>query len=259
MFIEHENLELNSENVEETTEEIKEQIEEVETSAPKTYTQDELDEIVGKRIARNTAKIRKEYERKYGDLESVLRAGTGKDNVEDMTSTFKDFYQSKGIKMPTTPNYSDRDIEVLANAEAEEIIKAGFEEVVEETDRLAAIGVKNMKPREKAVFKALAEYRQNTERQNELTKIGVTADVYESKDFRDFASKFSSSTPVTEIYSIYNKMQPKKELQTMGSMKSGRDTKVKDYYTPEEIERLTEADLDNEEVWNAVRRSMTGR
>lgn len=259
MFLEHEDLALDAENVDVTTEETTEQVEQIETPAPKTYTQEELNDIVGKRIARNTAKIRKEYERKYGDLESVLRAGTGKENVEEMTSTFKEFYQSKGIQMPSTPSYSSKDIEVLANAEADEIIRSGFEEVIEEVDRLAAIGTKNMNAREKALFRNLAEYRQNTEKQQELSKIGVTADVYESKDFREFASKFSSSTPVTEIYSIYNKMQPKKEVHTMGSMKSGKDTKTKDYYTPEEIARLTEADLDNEEVWNAVRRSMTGK
>ena len=45
----------------------------------------------------------------------------------------------------------------------------------------------------------------------------------------------------------------------MGSMRNGVEPKVKDFYTPEEIERLTEADLDNEDVWNAVRRSMTGQ
>ena len=45
----------------------------------------------------------------------------------------------------------------------------------------------------------------------------------------------------------------------MGSMKQSQGNVVKDYYTPEEIERLTEEDLDNPKVWEAVRRSMTGR
>ena len=260
MFNEHENLELlDSENVETTTEEIDQQVEKVETPAPKTYTQEELNEIVGKRVARNSAKIRKEYERKYGDLESVLRAGTGKENVEEMTNTFRDFYQGKGIQMPTKPTYSARDLEVLANAEADEIIKAGFEEVVEEVDRLAALGTNNMNQREKAVFKALAEYRQNTEKQNELAKIGVTADVYNSKDFKEFASKFSSSTPVTEIYSIYNKMQPRKEVHTIGSMKNNTSTEgaVKDFYTRDEALKFTKKDFDkNPALFKAVEKSM---
>lgn len=247
-----------AENVEGTTEQIPDQA--AQTAQPvKTYTEEEVNEIVGKRLARNTAKIRKEYDKKYGELESVLRAGTGKEDVTEMTSTFRDFYTKKGIQIPTEPVYSDRDNEVLARAEADDIIKSGFEEVVEETDRLANLGFENMNPRERAVFKALAEYRQNAERETELSKLGVTKDVYDSKEFKDFAAKFGPGTSITEIYEIFNKMQPRKEYQTMGSMRGGQESKVKDYYTPDEIARLTEADLDNEEVWNAVRRSMTGK
>ena len=176
-----------------------------------------------------------------------------------MTSTFRDFYEKKGVQMPTQPSYTDREVEVLARAEADEIIGCGFDEVVEETDRLANLGVANMTAKEKVLFRQLAEYRQNTEKGQELAKIGVTEDVYNSKEFRDFASKFNSNTPVTEIYELYHKMQPRKPVQTMGSMRNGVEPKVKDFYTQEEIERLTEEDLDNEDVWNAVRRSMTGQ
>ena len=76
---ENENLVLDdTENVETVTTE--ENTGEVQVPV-KTYTQEEVDDIVGKRLARNTAKIRKEYSKKYGDLENVLKAGTGKDNV----------------------------------------------------------------------------------------------------------------------------------------------------------------------------------
>ena len=93
---ENENLELNnSENVETVTTEQSTGVQEqpIEQSTEKTYTQAEVDEIVGKRLARNTAKIHKEYDRKYGQLENVLRAGTGKSNVEEITDTFREFYQ----------------------------------------------------------------------------------------------------------------------------------------------------------------------
>ena len=260
MFIEHEDPAIDAEKVEETTEQTTEQVEQIETPAPKTFTQEEVDEIVGKRIARNTAKIRREYDQKYGRLESVLKAGTGKEDVTEMTNTFEEFYKSKGIEMPQEPTYSDRDLAILARAEAEDIIKSGFDEVVEEVERLAGKGVQNMTAREKALFKNLAEYRQNNEQIAELSKIGVTEDVYNSKDFKDFADKFKGSgTSVTEIYEIYAKTKPRKSVQTMGSMRGGQESKVKDFYTPEEIARLTEADLDNDEVWEAVRRSMTGK
>lgn len=246
-----------TENVETTpTEEIVG--EQVETPVEKTYTQAELDDIVGKRLARKEAKLRKEYDRKYGNLTDVLKAGTGKESVEEMTDTFAKFYESKGIKIRKEPTYTDKDIEVLANAEANEVIRMGYEEVVEETDRLANLGVENMTAREKALFKVLAEHRQNTERQNELSKIGVTDEVYNSKEFQDFAKQFNSSTPIADIFNIYNKMQPKKDIKPMGSMKNTTTKEVKDFYSAEEISRMSEDDLRNPDVWNAVRRSMTG-
>jgi hypothetical protein len=231
-------------------------VEQVE--APKTYTQEEVDAIVGKRLARQEAKIRKENDRKYGRLEEVLRAGTGKESVEEMTDTFTKFYEGKGIKINKKPEYSERDIEMLAKADADEFISAGFEDVVEEVDRLADIGVENMTAREKAAFKRLAEYRQSAERGRELSQRGVTEDVYNSKEFNDFAAKFTRNTPITEIYDLYAKTQPKKEIKPMGSMKQGPAPGPKDYYSPEEIAKLSEDDLRDPTVWAAVRRSMTG-
>ena len=255
-MLENENLVPNgAENVETTTEET---VEQIETPA-KTYTEEEVDQIVGKKIARNTAKIRREYEKKYGELESVLKAGTGKEDVAEMTDTFRKFYEGKGITMPTQPNYSARDIEVLARAEADEIIKSGFEEVVEEVDRLTGVGLANMNPREKEVFRTLAEYRRNTERSKELAKIGVTEEVYGSKEFNDFAAKFSSATPVTEIFEIYNKMNPRKEVRTMGSMKNNpsQEGAVKDFYTRDEALKFTKKDFDkNPALFKAVEKSM---
>lgn len=239
-----------TENVEQTTE---------ETATPKMYSQEEVDAIVGKRIARTKAKVEKEYQRKYGDLESVLKAGTGKESVEEMTDTFKNFYASKGIKMPQQPNYSDKDIEVLARAEADEIIRGGFEDVVEEVDRLTRKGVAKMTAREKAVFKTLAEHRQNAERVNELTKLGVTEDVSNSAEFREFASKFNSNTPIRDIYDIYAKTQPKKTIKTMGSMKNSNaaDSGVKDFYTRDEALKFTKKDFDkNPALFAAVEKSM---
>jgi hypothetical protein len=251
----------NNENF--VTEQVTENVETTTEETP-VYTEAQfnakLDEVLGQRIARREAKIRKEYDRKYGNLEEVLKAGTGKESVEEMTDTFTKFYASKGIKLPEKPNYTDKDIEVLANADASEIIRSGYEDVVEEVDRLTALGANNMTAREKAYFKVLAEHRQNTERQNELAKIGVTEEVYNSKEFQDFAGKFASTTPIADIFNIYNKTQPKKEIKTMGSMKSTPtdNAGVKDYYSFEEAKKFTKADFDkNPALYKAVTNSMT--
>ena len=251
---ENENLvaEQVTENVEQTTEE-----------TPKTYTEAEfnakLDEVLGKKLARREAKIRKEYDRKYGNLEEVLKAGTGKESVEEMTDTFAKFYESKGITLPKKPSYSDKDIEVLARADAADVINAGYDEVVEEVDRLTKLGAKNMTEREKAYFKVLAEHRRNAERKNELAKIGVTDDVYNSDEFQSFAGKFNPKTPISEIYDLYNKTKPKKDIKPMGSMKNStsEDGTVKDFYTRDEALKFTKADFDkNPALYKAVRESM---
>ena len=247
----------NMENL--VTEEVTENVEQTTEQTPKTYTQEEVDAIVGKRLARQEAKIRKENDRKYGGLMDVLKAGTGKESVEEVTDTFTKFYEGKGIKIQRQPEYSQRDIEVLARAEAEEFIRNGFDEVVEEVDRLANIGAANMTAREKAVFKVLAEHRQSAERGQELSKLGVTEDVYNSKEFQNFMGKFNPDTPIADVYDIYKKTLPKKEIHTMGSMKSSQNTGEKDYYSPEEIARLSLDDLKDPKVWNVVRQSMTGK
>ena len=102
------------------TEEVAENVEQTTEETPvKTYTQEEVDAIVGKAKARARAKIEKDYQRKYGGLEEVLKAGTGKESVEEMTDTFAEFYRKKGIQIPQKPSYSAKDIDVLARAEAE--------------------------------------------------------------------------------------------------------------------------------------------
>lgn len=254
-----ENLVEQTENVETATEE----------TVEKTFTQadvdrmvkEKLDEVLPGKIARREAKIRKEMDREYGELVDVLRAGTGKESVGEIKDTFKQFYGRKGVDVPVRPEFSDQDIEYLAKKDADDIISSGFDDVVYEVDRLASKGIDKMSPRERALFKTLAEHRQATERGNELSQIGVTEDVYNSKDFKDFAAKFAPNTPIRDIYDIYAKTtQPKKEIQTMGSMKQNvQNNGVKDYYTPEEIERLTEEDLADPQVWANVRRSMTGK
>ena len=166
-----------TENVEQTTEEmtteedvntvdeatVDEATVEEESVEEKLYSEDELNkrvnELLAEKLGKKTAiierKLRKEYDSKYGDLENVLRAGTGEDTIEGITDKFKGFYKQKGINIPQRSNYSENDLKILANAEADDIISSGFDEVVEEVDRLAEMGLDNMSPREKIVFQKM--------------------------------------------------------------------------------------------------------
>lgn len=264
----------NTENVEQTTEEmtteedvntVDEATVEEESVEEKLYSESELNkrvnELLAEKLGKKTAiierKLRREYDSKYGDLENVLKAGTGINDVKELTDTFTDFYTSKGKQIPTRNNYSESDLRILASAEAEDIISSGFEEVVEEVDRLAEKGLENMNPREKIMFQKLATYRQNKERENELASIGVTTDVLNNTEFTTFASQFNSNVPIKDVYTMWTKTQPTKKVEQMGSMKNTVPNKVKDYYTEDEISRLTLDDLNNPDVWNAVRKSMT--
>ena len=254
----NENFVEQTENVEQTTEQIADQPELKYSQADvDRMVKEKLDEVLPGKIARREAKIRKEYDREYGELVSVLKAGTGEENVGKMTDTFRGFYEGKGIKMPDKPNYTAQDIDVLAKADVAEIIRGGFDEVIEEADRLKNLGVENMTARDKAVFVALTNHIKDTETSRELSKLGVTEDVYNSQEFKDFRAMFNPNVPIEKVYDQYRKTQPKKEVKSMGSMKQVPASGVKDYYSPEEIERLTEDDLRDPKVWEAVRRSMT--
>lgn len=267
MFENNENLvasEVAAENAEETAEETLEQVEEKPDESQeeeKVYTEKEfkekLQKAIGKKMPRLEAKLRKEYE-KDRELAEILKAGTGKESVEEVTGDFRKFYEEKGIEIPKKPSYNDRDIKVLAAAEANEIIGSGFDEVTEELNRLTDLGVKNMSPREKELFVQLAEYHKTASQGRELEKLGVTEDVYGSKEFKDFASQFNKDVSVTKIYEMYNKMQPKKEIKQPGSMKSTiKESGVKDYYSYEEASKFTREELrKNPDLFKAIERSM---
>lgn len=267
MFENNENLvtgEAVTENTEETVEETLEQVEaepDESQEEEKVYTQKEFDkrlqETLDKKIPRLEAKLRKEYE-KESELAEVLKAGTGSDNVEEVTGVFRKHYEDKGIKIPTKPNYSDKDIKTLAAADAKEIIGSGFDEVTEELNRLTEIGVQNMSAREKEMYLQLAAYHTTASQSQELEKIGVTEEVYGSKEFKDFASQFNKDVSITKIYEMYNKTLPKKEVKQPGSMKSTvQESGVKDYYSYEEASKFTREELrKNPELFKAVERSM---
>lgn len=257
MFEENENpvIEEVTENVEETTEELTDGSS-VEQPIAETFTKEQVDEMIAKKLARKEAKIRKEYDKKYGRLESVLKAGTGEEDLETMTKTFADFYTQKGIQMPSTPQYSDREMQILADAEANDIIESGYDDIVEEVDRLANIGVDNMTPQEKIIFGKLAKERTRIESEKELASIGVTK---LDDDFKNFADKLNPSLSLKEKYEMYTQLNPKKKGETIGSMKTGQADKVKDYYSEEEIQRLSLDDLNDPRVWEAVRNSMTSQ
>ena len=221
---------------------------------------DRINELLPKKLERAKSKMQREYLEKYGRTETVLKAGLGVENIEQATNKLADFYKAKGISIPDHNTYSEHDLDLLANAEAVEIINSGYDELVEEVDRLADKGVENMTPREKLVFTKLAQERQKQESVIELAKIGVKPEALEDSDYKEFADKLNPSLSAKEKYEMYLKIKPKPKVETIGSMKgaTSKDNGVKDFYTYEESLKFTKADFDrNPELFKAVERSMT--
>lgn len=233
----------------------------------KLYSQADLDKLVNekindllpKKLERAKSKMQKEYLEKYGRTETVLKAGLGVQNIEEATNKLADFYKQKGINIPDQPTYSEHDLSVLASAEANDIINSGYEELVEEVDRLASKGADRMSPREKLVFTKLAEERQRQESVRDLAQIGVKPEALQDTEYQEFADKLNPNLSAKEKYEMFLKVRPKPKVEPIGSMKSTQREKVKDYYSPDEISRMTLDDLNDPQVWNAVRRSMTGQ
>ena len=236
---------------------------EEKVESPKIYSEEEfntkVNEAAGKRANRREAKIRKEVDTKYGPLLDILKAGTGKETVEEMTEALKDFYEEKGLSISERPTFSDKDIDILGKADAEDIIRAGSEEVAEEMERLSKVKPEKMTARERAMFEHLAKHQKQTETIKKLEELGISKEVAQSEEFQKFSEKFASSTTIEEVVDIFKKTKPKKQFETMGSMKSVSTGKadVKEFYTPEEARKITLEQLQNNpKLAEAIERSM---
>lgn len=240
------------------TEEVEEKIDDV-----RRYTDEEVDEILARKIARKEAKIRREYEDKIAKLErttNVLTTGLGTDTLDEALDELDNYYTEKGITIPQTskPGYTEKEERILGLSEANEIIAAGLDDVIEEVDRLAAIGNDKRSLREQAMFIKLAEHRTQEEHFKNYKKLGVSDEVLSDQSFKEFSQKFNSDVSPTEVWDLYQIKQGKQEKKrdVIGSMTTPPTTKIKDYYTSEEVDKLTMEDLDDPQIMDAVTRSM---
>ncbi len=241
-----------TDDTESEKEEVTEEKEEV-----KTFTQEEVDEIVRKRLARAKRDSEKELS-KYKNVEAVLNAGLGTHSIEEAESNLRSYYKEQGIDIPEASNsgLSTEDLQLLGDGDAKKILELGLEEAKEEANRLAQKGRANWSAREEATFNKLASTLTYEKQKKELKTIGVDPEILDSKDFKEFANKFNYGTDIKEIYKLYPKTETKKP-KILGSMKNTTPEKTAKEFTSEEIDALTLDDLDDEATWNAVRKAMT--
>lgn len=242
----------------ETIENVEEPVEEDEAK-PK-YTDEQLDEIISRKLARQRKKLDKEYKKKYGKLENVLNAGLGTDNVDDATNKLTEFYEENGIDIPTSSSkFTDDEIELIASAEADRFIKEStYRELVEEVEDIESVMQEDeLSEREILYYKRLKKELDKQNDEKAVLSLGISMSDLEKEEVQKYFEKLNPKLSTKEKYEMYLSSKPKKQNKQMGSMKSGAQSKVKDYYTPEEIDRLTSDELDKPEVWEAVRKSMT--
>ena len=244
-----------------------------EKESVKTYTEEELEKIVNQRIndmlptkiEREKRKLERKYQDRlsqYEETESILKQGFGAKDITDANQKMREFYKEQGIDIPDyqRPKYSDEDERDLGELDAKKVIKLGFQEMQDEATRLADIGTDNMTVREKAMFTALAKELTIQKNRNELIKLGVKEDLLNDDEFKKFSNKFNKDVPIKDIYEMYSQVNNKqKKYEQIGSLKNPSPKVEKDYYTDEEIDKLSYDDLDKPGVWDIVRKSMTSK
>lgn len=264
-----------TENVEtETTEEIQEVVdtetpetEEVDSKVEEkvlTFTQGKLNKMMEERVRReqNAAKrseanIRREYEEKLADIENIIKAGFGTDNLDDGLTRITELCKNKGIKIPERKNsYSQSDLEVLANHAAEEIIADGYDAVDLELKKLANKGADRMSAREKLIFTRLNDTKRVLDSQKELASIGVKPEILQSKEFKDFADKFTGSKfSMKEVYEMYARdNKPKPKAKPIGSMINNNPKQEKTFISEAEYDKMSDKEI--EENMDLIRKSM---
>jgi hypothetical protein len=252
--------ETTTENLEEvdTNEVASESVEEVQEEAEKASEDDInkqieeranalFEEKVQKRLARDRASRERKFNKeisKYKHLESVINAGLGVDNVDDAIERASAFYKDQGINIP---EFKDEDTvkreKRLAKLEAEDIIELGREEMESEANRLAKIPIEKMSTYEKTVFDTICERLTEDNQTQALKEKGIDPSILKDENFRKFKNQFNISTPITDIYDMFQlKVKPIEKPASAGSAKS-ENTINNDTLTLEKISKMTPQEM----------------
>lgn len=237
-------------NAVEETKEVKKTLRELLKENPEY--QEEFNGMVKNRLDRKDREYQKEIS-KYKDTENVLKSTLGASDINEANKKLREYYESEGVKLPDvyTPGLSSREIEVLAKAEAEDVIEEGYDAMLNEANRLAEKEYKNLNEREKIIFNTLAEKLTEEDNKSKLSKIGAPQDILSDKSFIEFKKQFVSKTPIEDIYNFYVKTKGSQaKPATMGSMKDTVAQKEsKDFYSPTDVKNLSDDEWSKPGVW----------
>lgn len=256
-----------SEEVEEvlnTTDEVETNAEDIERQIEERANKIAEDKIQA-RLIRDRIKREREtasQRAKYEELENIMKTALDAESLDDVITKSRSFYKEQGINIPDTiskPSLNERDEKVLAEADAKEIIRLGKDEMEEEANRIASIPESQRSIREQTIFNEVCRELVNLNDIESLKEKGYDTEILNDKDFSSFREQFNLNTPVSKIFEMYQSINGTKPVQpkSPGSAKTNNsNNEIKDYYTPEEVRKFTEEDLDNPKLMEAIDRSM---
>ena len=244
--------------------------EEQEEKKPvKMLTEEEANELAEKIAKQRESRAYKKAERekqreleKYDEIFNTLKVGMGTDNIDEIRSSLKSFYNEQGLVIPETKRLSEREEKILAEADAKEIIELGEDEINRVANDIYNKPLEKRSLREKVIFEKLGNYVMEEKSKKSLIEKGIDTSILDNNEFKKFASKFNANTLLSDIYDMYSKInEPKEKIErpkSTGSVKTIATTnEVKEFYTPEEVSKFSMKDLDNPQLMKAVENSMS--
>ena len=276
LVVENDVPETSEENLEEVQVDASQEEEQVQdtTQEVETLSQEDIEKMIEERANKKTEeqieqrlirdRINRERKQnkelaKYKQLENVIKAGLGVDNLDDAISKTSEFYKEQGVTIPEFKDvYSERDEKILAKADAQDIIELGKSEMEAEANRIASIPETKRTLREKTIFDTLCKELIGLRDMEELKSKGYKTDILQDKDFSDFRNQFNVNTPISKIYEMYNKVSGKtvEQPRSPGSAKSTTTVKqIKEYYSPEDFDKLTDKELNDPKIMKIVDKS----
>lgn len=231
----------------------------------KTYSQEEVDEMIkgiheknqkawDKRWGREKSKMEEGFS-KYKEASELIMKQTGANSIDDLLNNA---YQQYGVERPVTAR-SSKDEERLGKLDAQDVLELDYEDILEEVNLLSDI--KDRTPREEAKFVELGKYLTEKQKQDKLSKEikenGFDEGVIQSDDFKNFASKFNENTSLKDIMDIYSstKQPAKSKPFSAGSAKGTGVKEESEFFTEEEFRNLTAEDLKNPNIYRKAMQS----
>lgn len=232
---------------------------EIEERANKLFEEKVEERLIRDRRARESKE--KEELRKYKYLEDIVKKGTGTSNLDEAIRETADFYKGNGLDIPDYNSNSEEDERILGQARANKFIDLGYEDMEEEANRLANIPRDQRTIREEEELYILGTELTRRDNVKELKAKGYDTEVLETKDFKEFSKQFNDKTDISKIYEMYQKINGEKveKPSSPGSAKTTAQVKqIKEYYSPEDFDKLTDEELNNPKIMEIVDKSRLG-